>query len=814
MRPLPIDAIRSEFDAALSPRARLVISAPTGSGKSTRLPLWMADHLRGPVLVVEPRRVACRALATFVARARGESVGATVGYRVRFDDASSPQTQVLFVTPGMALALLGDSEGPRFAGVLVDEFHERSWENDLLTALAHRGRMGEHTALVVCSATLEIEALTTALGATHLEGSGRMFDVSLEHRGGGGPTLDGLDLRVRDAVAAAGDARDGDVLVFLPGKREISECSRALAGLSSRMRPTPLHGGLSSRAMSDALRSSPTRRVFLATNVAETSLTIPSVTTVIDSGLVRRRMHRSGKVVLAVVPISNASAEQRRGRAGRVQAGACVRLWSASFSLEAATPPEVECVEMDDVLLRCGMCGVRPVDARALPWVTPLPEFAVAASLRRLQDRGAVGEDGDLTPAGRAQARLPVSWVAARILAQAPASLAGTLCDLVAGMEVGRDFLEAATSAEQEEARADLFEDALDEVDVLLRCVQRGDAAIHGLRARTLQECRRLSKSLRKTLRVRDGAPPARDALVAHLLDCAPELAFVRRPRADRARGGREGGRSMGDPWGNGEHEVMLWPYRVPGVEDGPKPPRAGLLLEREWVGSGQRARGVGRLLMGCRFEQLCEAGLGTLDVSEPKLERVGRRRAVTAKVERRFAGVLLQSDRQTLKGVELLDALVTLALRGRVLKGVADPLRDALHGWSVLEQWGRTTRVELPPAPVSIEDYLREKLAGLGVAELADLQLIEPDDIVPDIVAMAVTQGLDPRDAQALPKELPRRIDVPGGRYACTVDVPTRTVELIPIEGTKKEPAVGLLPRFRGFAVVFVKASRRLRLR
>ena len=808
MLPLPIDALQGHFVASCQAGARLVVSAPTGSGKSTRLPWWMADALGGPVLVVEPRRVAARALATYGAKLRGEAVGARVGYRVRFDAAESSKTEILFVTPGMALTLLGSEGARRFAGVLVDEFHERGWETDLVTALVQHGRLGPDAALVVCSATLERDALGEALGAEVLSAEGRAFEVTARWAGGSGPTLDGLPERVRSAVDEALQRSSGDVLVFLPGKREIGACSGVLAH-QREVDVLPLHGGIASREMQAALEPAGRRRVFLSTNVAETSLTIPSVTTVVDSGLVRRHVHRQGKVVLAVVPVSLASAEQRRGRAGRVQAGECVRLWSESFLLEATTPPQVERIVLDDVLLRVGMCGVAPAEAAALPWVTPPPAFALESALQRLREHGAVGLDGRLTARGRVQACLPVSWVGARLLTDPPPAYAAAVCDLVAVMEVGRELFEPYPTPAQSEARLPLLKGALDEVDVAMRALRSADARRDGVRARTLSECRRLSQSLRRLVAAKDVPAPPHAELTRWVAAQVPELVFVRRKRADRRQQRDTPGRG-GEPWGNGEQELFLVPYRVPELDEGPKPPQAGVVLDREWIGSGQRTRGVGRLLMGLPLAEVARLGLGEAQIGAIKAVRG----EVVAEVCRTLAGVTISSGAEVLRGAALLDGLVQLVLRGSRLKGLAALLLDAVHAWGLLEQACQRERLSFPPAPESATSFLRQKIETLGVESLQDLALIEHEDILPRPTELALQAGLDPREAVSLPQDFPRRLEVRGGCYACRVNLGTRTVELQPIERTKKEPAAALLPRLRGFSVVFVKASRRLKIR
>src|SRR5690606_18810652 len=273
-----------------------------------------------------------------------------------------------------------------------------------------------------------------------------------------------LSDRVAEAVdATLREGPPGDVLVFLPGKGEIERCARALVG-----RPVtvcPVHGGLPPEALMRAFEGAGGRRVFLATNVAETSLTLPGVTTVIDSGLVRRRQHQAGRSVLALVPISRASMDQRAGRAGRVAPGRCVRLWGERFAAEPTTPPEIVRVELDDLVLRAAGCGVPARELATAPWVDPPPAFALQAALQRLRSTGALDDEGGLTAVGRARARLPVSAFSARVLADPPPELVDTVADVVALVELGRDLLlPGGTDERTSEARRERFGAAVDEL--------------------------------------------------------------------------------------------------------------------------------------------------------------------------------------------------------------------------------------------------------------------------------------------------------------------------------------------------------------
>lgn len=842
---LPIDDARNAFETALRGGAPVVVQAPTGSGKSTRLPGWIADAREATVLVVEPRRIACRALATYVAEQRGTDLGDEVGYQVRFEGRHGERTRILFVTPGVALSMLAEgSHGriaagvERFACVMVDEFHERAWEVDLVVALVREAKArGATVDLVLCSATLDEEDLAARLSAAVVRSEGRTFPVTIEHEGEGGPSDRDLDVRVAQAVRTRLRASDGDVLVFLPGKGEIERCGRMLDA-DGDARVVPVHGGLPPAALARALGPASQRRVFLATNVAETSLTIPGVTSVVDSGLVRMRIHQAGRSVLALVPTSQASAGQRAGRAGRVAPGHCVRLWSSHYATATVTPPEVERIELDDMVLRAATGGLTAAGFDEAPWVTPPPGFAVARARARLAEGGELDADGEITDRGRARARLPVSPLSARLLAGAPGPIAGVVADLVALIETGRDLVLSSRGGAAEsldDGRHALFEGALDEVEVQLRALWHGREREHGLHAGAVSDCRRLARQLRGLVgaptKPREASMP-RDALLAYALRRLPHAAFVRRARADRPRASsrsdvsRGGSRGRGrddrpaEPWGNGELEVFVRPQTIPGLspDEQPDPPRAALILELAWLGSGRGARGVGRLLLRCTYGDLVEAGIGEVEVTGPALERPeGKKRGrarIVGEVEHRHAGVVLARGRQSLHGEALGRAMAELILARRLAKTLGEGLQDALHDRALLHQAASSGSESA--APTSPRDYLAARLQELGASSAADLQLLEPDDVRPDLDALADTLGLERREAAALRRDFPRTWSYQGTQYDCTVELAARRVTLEPTRsvGKGREPPQAVLPRFRGFAVWYVKASRRIQLR
>lgn len=811
---LPIDEARARFVAALDDGAPVLVQAPTGSGKSTRLPGWAADALDRPVLVVQPRRVAARALATWVARSRGSRLGAQVGYEVRFDRRCADDTSITFVTPGIALLRLaaGREAIDAFGTIIVDEFHERGAQTDLLVACIRAAiAAGARTRLVVCSATLAARTLGPALGATVVTSAGRQFDVAIAYDGQAGPSADDLASRVARAVRASPD--DGDVLVFVPGKREIEGCLAALADEDAEV--VPVHGGLPPGRLVAAFEPAARRRIFVATNVAETSLTLPGVTTVIDSGLARMPVHQAGRSVLALVPISAASADQRAGRAGRVRPGRCVRLWGAGFVLEGHTAPELSRIELDDWLLVAAAVGLGGEALWAAPWVTPPPRFAVEAARERLVATSELTADGELTAVGRARGLLPVSSLCARFCADAPAALAGVLADLAAIVEVGRDPVLPPSRDGVAQARADAWAGARDEVEVRLRALWANDDTRLGLHGGVMGEVRKLSRSLRRTLgapaRVEASLP--REALVAHLLGRVPEAAFV--PRARRAKRGRE--RERDAPWANDDGvEVAVRPYRIPAVDDEaqPDPPAAALVLELVWLGIGRRARGRGGLLLACTPAQLLAAGLGDATVGTPVLLGRGRPHpTIVAEVEVRYGGVTLDKTREPLHGAALCEAAGRLCIAGRLWPDDGPGLLDALFVWSLLDQLAAPTNE--PAAPDDAAAWIAKRLAELGVERSEDLTLVGPADLIPDLTAMAIDRQLDPREPERLATDFCRTWSHAGCHCDCEVDLHARRVTLHARSGsTGKPPSVKILPRFRGFCVEFRKASRTVLVR
>ena len=414
--PLPIDPMLPEITRAVAEHGVVLLAAPPGSGKTTRVPPALASVLdAGEIVVLEPRKLPARAAAARVAHELGGRIGGFVGYQVRGDRRVSAATRVRFVTEGVLVRQL--VRDPFLAGVVavvLDEFHERHVEGDLALAMLREVRETVRPDLRLCvmSATLDVGPLAAFLpGAVELQGDGRLFPVEIEHEQ---QRLDEpLEVRVRRAAGRAIDATEGDLLVFLPGVAEIDRCAAAMTNLARRtdLAVMPLHGRLPPREQDAALRPGDRRKLVLATNVAESSLTIPGVTAVIDSGLCRELRHDRGRGVdvLQLTRISQASATQRSGRAGRTGPGRCYRLWTAGEErgMSPRSSPELSRVDLAaPVLLVRAFAGRDPA---MFAWLESPPASGLAAADALLSELGAVDVTSQaVTDRGRELLSLPL----------------------------------------------------------------------------------------------------------------------------------------------------------------------------------------------------------------------------------------------------------------------------------------------------------------------------------------------------------------------------------------------------------------------
>lgn len=429
MAVLPIDPLLPDVVGTLREHPSAVIEAPPGAGKTTRVPRALLEAglaERGEIVVLEPRRLPARLAARFVASELGEEVGGRVGYQVRFEEAVSARTRLRFVTEGLLLRrLLASSRLEGVAAVVFDEFHERHLETDLSLALLHRLQQTERPELrlLVMSATLDAEPVARFLGdAPRLRSEGRQYEVTIEHTER--PDDRPLEARVAGAVRRLlREEPSGHILVFLPGVAEIRRAQQACdaAAREHDALVLPLYGDLSPAEQDRAVRPTSQRKVILATNVAETSVTIEDVTAVVDTGLARVASHNSwsGMRTLQLKRISQASAAQRAGRAGRTRPGRCLRLYGRMdlVSQPEFDKPEILRADLADAVLMLRALGV--VHTHELDWLDAPPQEAVSAAEGLLAALHAIDAKGRLTQVGEQLLRLPVHPRLGRIVVEA-----------------------------------------------------------------------------------------------------------------------------------------------------------------------------------------------------------------------------------------------------------------------------------------------------------------------------------------------------------------------------------------------------------
>lgn len=461
---LPVDEALPALKTALASGRNAVLVAPPGAGKTTRVPLELLGEIwaaKGKILVLEPRRLAARAAAARMAQTLGEKAAETVGLRVRFETKVSKKTRIEVMTEGVfTRALLDDPELRNVAAVLFDEFHERSLDADLGLALALDAQRGlrEDLRILAMSATLDGARVAKLLaGASVIESKGRAFPVETRYLGRD-PRAP-IDRQMTDAIIRALGEQNGSVLAFLPGAAEIRRTanllSEKISGRATHI--VPLYGALDARVQDEAISPAPKgeRKVVLATSIAETSLTIEGVRVVVDSGLSRvpRFEPSVGLTRLETVRVSRASADQRRGRAGRTEPGVCYRLWSEpeTQSLAPFAVPEILAADLTNLVLDLAVWGVS--DPASLPWLDPPPKPALSEARDLLAELGTIDEDGRITERGKRLARFPLHPRLAAMVVEAAredkALLAAEIAVVVSERGLGGDDVDLAHRIEQ-----------------------------------------------------------------------------------------------------------------------------------------------------------------------------------------------------------------------------------------------------------------------------------------------------------------------------------------------------------------------------
>jgi len=539
---LPIFGRRRDILEALERHQVLIVAGDTGSGKSTQLPKYCLELGRGPgrgrggvIAHTQPRRLAARSLAARIAEELGEPVGRTVGFRVRFADQVSEATRLVLMTDGLLLAELNsDPDLRRYDTLIVDEAHERSLNVDLLFGVIKRllPRRPD-LKVIITSATLAVERVARFFDdAPIITVSGRSHPIEVRYAAApedaDDPDLPAAVLGAYlDIATTPGPIGSGDVLVFLPGEREIRDVADLLERELERVEVLPLFSRLSWEQQSKIFKRGPRQRIVLATNVAETSITVPGIRAVIDSGLARisRYSPRNRLQRLPIEPVSRASAEQRKGRCGRIGAGLCVRLYSLE-DFEARpefTEPEVLRTNLAALLLRLAADGLG--EAETFPFLDPPESRALTDGYRLLQELEALDGERGITSGGRAMARLPLDPRLARALLESRRYRAESeLLALVAGLSVPDVRISTVKDESGEDDPAAAFDDPRSEFSGLVRLWRSYRKARQGPRRELRRWCKERQLSL---LRLSEW-----DDVYAQVADRAAEINIVPQARA------------------------------------------------------------------------------------------------------------------------------------------------------------------------------------------------------------------------------------------------------------------------------------------
>lgn len=779
----PISAIEADFHQHIESQ-HLVIEAETGSGKSTHLPVWASDH--GRVLVIQPRRIACTSLAEFIATQKDEPVGKSVGYAIRFEGQFSENTRIVFATPGVALRWLSEDGLAHFDIVMVDEMHLRRWDTDILTAMLLE--TGKHR-LIITSATLDANKLTAYVSGMALKAEGRNYPVAVRYIAKDsrfGPDIRGIDRKVQQAVADIWDETEGDILVFLPGRKEISQCQSILRGLDADI--IPLHASVSDgdrqRALT-ATQHNSLRRIILATNVAETSLTIPGVTVVIDSGLERRTHQRNGRTVLGLHSISRASAEQRKGRAGRVAPGICLRLYGSAAPLEATTPPDLQREELVEPMLAAACCGYRLAD---LPLPDSLPEKTLAAATSSLQKMGAIDGYGHVTEHGKVLYPLPIDTLFAHLISviKEPA-VKEAMVDLAAALSLPQR-LWSMPSSEHAIDELSKWEPLGCDAVTLIRLVREPVPEFLTVDDDMRKEARLLSNQMREALNLpalKNTSPLYREPLIQQVMQTAPELVFVRRERRRQALG-------------NGMVECSTGrDTRFPDSAE------AAIVFDQHAVpGKGVKQNlAFATCIAPVTFRQLADSCFGEEQPGQTVTDDNGQ---CLTEIHRVFVGRVIATRTEVPKGEMAREVAVDQILSGEIMPGLADTLSTAIHQWNLYLALGQYNPdfCSRSPQAVHFETWLTQQIEDLGIESPEDLQLFEPSDFIFD--------GIPEWERKDFDEAYPHEVKLSDLTLRIEYDPPRKQVTAIHVDGGRKaDPKRWELPRWQGWRVQYRKASR-----
>ncbi|GGA12852.1 ATP-dependent helicase HrpB [Dyella caseinilytica] len=761
----PITPLLPDIRRSLAEQPRLVLEAPPGAGKTTQVPLTLRDEswLEGrKIVMLEPRRIAARAAAQFMAQQLGEQVGQTVGYRIRFESKVSAATRIEVVTEGILTRLVQDDpELTDIGAILFDEFHERHLAGDLGAALALdiQATLRPDLRIVVMSATLDGERIAQWLDAPRISSPGRSFPVRIDYPPA--RAQESVEHHLARVIRQALDDNDGDVLAFLPGRREIIRAQSVLTQTLQRddIDVVALHGELSLAEQQLALAPAEAgmRRIVLATNVAESSITLPGIRAVVDTGLARepRFDPNTGFTRLETVAISQASADQRAGRAGRVAEGTAYRLWPQSRRLDSSRTAEITQAELSGLALELAAWG-----SAELPWLDTPPVGALAQARELLARLGALDAQQRITALGRRMLELGATPRLGAAALRAPETLYALIADLLA-------LMEARSPLRGESARSDDFRVRVHALHAW-RDRRSATGSNSGADAGALAAIEQASKGWRCRLDVRSAASgvPHSHAVGDLLLHAFPDR-IARQDENNPLRYTLANGRGarlheqtalLGEPW------LVALDLRHEARDSlilaaAPLDPR---VLEQDFPEQFQRGRHV-------RWND--------------------ERAAVEAFEERRFGAIVLERRSVPVQAEDAVPALLS-AIRARGLDALpwSETARRLRMRMQSLREW--MPELELPDVSDAwlldrLQDWLAPYLQGKR-----KLDALSEDDLSQALSALFNYEQRRQLDAQA-----PDSLTVPSGQVRrleyIPGDAPVLAVKLQELFGLADTPRV-----------------------
>lgn len=773
---LPINAIHSDF-CSLICHKNLVVKSETGSGKSTHLPLWAAEY--GRVLVIEPRRIACTALAEYLAEQRKEKVGDSIGYAIKLDSQYSDQSQVIFVTPGVALKWFMEDKLAHFDIVMIDEFHERRWDSDLLLSLLNTHN--KHR-LLLTSATMESERLAQYIDGVVLKAEGRQYPVSFSFLATQSQLMpSGKDLESRIVSTlqeALLNGQEGDVLIFLPGKKEITQCVQMASSLFPELDMIPLYAGVSDELRQRALSQSKKQRVIFSTNVAETSLTIPNITLVIDSGLERRTHQRNGRTALALHSISKASADQRAGRAGRTQAGHAIRLYGQHAPLELMTPPELQREELVEPVLAAASCGSVLCE---LSFLEPLPEKALGLAETKLQTMLALDDNKAITEYGLRLFPLPIDTLFAHLISIIEGKAEKeTVVDLVSALSASQKLY----SFEKSEMALDSFlrwNPKRCDVVTLVSLLRGHDCAGLVINEEVLKEAKALSEQIRHELELPSlevSSRLKRESVLAQIVHKLPELVYVRRKKRREA-------------FGNGYQEVVLGRESVFSQTE-----EAAIVFDQfSLPGRGSKqVMTIATVLTPIDMVLLIDGGLAEIQMGE----LVSHGDILQVERHHYYANRLIHTDYCEPENEASIPAIVGQVKKGQLFPGFRHDIETKIAAWTLYCQLNGNRKAN----ELTFESWFTEQLGELGITSLDEMALFDESDFV--------FNGIPEWEWDEFISKYPQQVLLP--ELALTVEYFTFSKRLVlhyKMGGRKGELKRWELPSWTGWKIQYKKASR-----